>query len=1200
MTAQFIFSTRFFLYGLGFIVIMAGGCVSPPPNREAHVLPRQEVITSGFTVISDEDGRWAGAESGAVELLSNMRIQKTVNLAGITQPQFDKLREVRLRVFMSYMSEAKTNQPPPDSFTIELNGHCHPGRYDRRFPLEFAWHDFIIPVKELAAAENRIVFKTTGALPDGDHIRIGIDDSVSHGNSLISTNSGETWRPLGEDSSGPRGEYMIRAVLIENDLSRKAGWRPASWYERDDPDKLIAHVKGFGGKKGKHGGSEIGPGQRIDISFNFNYIDRSSPFYARIRFEGENSPILRWYAEDGSSLDADNRVEGNVVVSVPRFGRARPSVLQLHPPKNGFVELHELMIHYVNAYLPPDIDIDMCPAISPARGSPSDREPQCTVTGDTIILQNAYYRYAIERTPSLCLKSFEPAYLAKNVLNQAVETAFFLIEVKGQRYRAQDFEIREVKSLPSSNPGVQINLFLPACSVGAVLTLSVDKSPEMRMALTLTNEGPAPLQFKTAFPHLGGLVLSDNETRDYYCFPWYGGVIADVPAHLRAIYGENNSWWQMMDAFSPERGGGIYVRCDDSTGLWKAFTLRKSITPRFSDIRMPRGMNPDVYWTNSLEAGAGISMAVEYLRVMRRPNETFTLPDAVIGVHAGDWHAAMEQYSIWAHRTWQWRPFPSTLADVWKIDTRGWNPPLYFNGQYQINPRNQKEEDLVELFGWWQWGDRGPWNVPLDKESLKKNLGNHGTELVAGLTTGGALKFDPITGKLRYDFNVGDYEYNQDWGGLPALRGYIDKFKHAGKKVTLYLEGLKLCATSRAGKEHGAEHGVINPYVAGKQDILDMTSKDYIPAAPRGYVGMYAYDPCSDSDWWPGFLAEKIRRICLDTGVDGVRIDEYGCGGIPCYSDKHRHIYAEPEHNATLQAQSAALRGVRAAMDEIRPDLTLMTEYVSADHLARYLDGALVTQKYFRSPICPIPICLFRFYFPECKLYDLEPLNGERVLWNAMGIYGGNPVKNQEQYETILRENGDVFSTGKAEPLVFGLRKRVYVNRFASKNKTLYLFINDNPYPVEEALVEAPLAGQCHFFDLVRCEEAQADTGGDVAVIGIPIPIGMVGCVAQLPRLLKKARCDDGSLAVTIAAAGKDLRLALVSADGKIIIEAPAGKGKNCIDLGNISKAQPSPACIKLLRGKYLLDAIAMPGLLKDTEDSHKEAQNTQGKKDER
>lgn len=62
------------------------------------------------------------------------------------------------------------------------------------------------------------------------------------------------------------------------------------------------------------------------------------------------------------------------------------------------------------------------------------------------------------------------------------------------------------------------------------------------------------------------------------------------------------------------------------------------------------------------DVSPGISMTFSPLPRVLSPNQTLTLPDAVMGVHPGDWKEVLKSYASWV-RTW-WRP-PNPPVPMW-------------------------------------------------------------------------------------------------------------------------------------------------------------------------------------------------------------------------------------------------------------------------------------------------------------------------------------------------------------------------------------------------------------------------------------------------------------------------------------------------------------------------------------------------------
>ena len=568
-------------------------------------------------------------------------------------------------------------------------------------------------------------------------------------------------------------------------------------------------------------------------------------------------------------------------------------------------------------------------------------------------------------------------------------------------------------------------------------------------------------------------------------------------------------------------------------------------------------------WEESIKPGVGTAMAFEYVRRTRAPSESFSPPDAILAVHKGDWHTAMADYSTWAHNVWKWRPHPSRLRDCWNISTVGWGRnPLYRDGAYRTD-FFKKGVDVLELMAWWGWSDVGPWRVPVDR--LRQILGETFYEQRQGW-----CHRDPATGKQVYRLNCPDYNYNAAWGGPPALREYIQTIERAGILPIFYMNGRKACDSSEVGHRYGPKYGVMNPrwadpYKTGR--------------TPKGYAGPYAaYQMCADTEWWQDYLARTVGRVCADTGIPGLRLDEFGHSGLVCYSTEHRHMFAEPGHNACLQATSEACRKVHAAMDKVAPNLVLTTEYPGYDHLARFLEGGIIheTASADRRPIRPVPCNLFRFYFPEFKGFDFDVRGHvhakEWRLWNAIGAYA---YRHPPLYHAILRENGDLFEAGAREALVPTPAERVYANRFTSEEKQVTLLYNARGYTVDGPLAHVEPKEGHHFLELLRCEQLTPERDGERCTVGLKLRRGQVACIARLPKRLHVAR-NGKKLVVQVAGAIEGMRVLVADGKGALLAQHPAAS-QVALDLPTTTAENSRPVCVKLLGETYLVDAVRVP-----------------------
>jgi len=412
-----------------------------------------------------------------------------------------------------------------------------------------------------------------------------------------------------------------------------------------------------------------------------------------------------------------------------------------------------------------------------------------------------------------------------------------------------------------------------------------------------------------------------------------------------------------------------------------------------------------------------------------------------------------------------------------------------------------------------------------------------------------------------YQANRGDYDIGMpQWGGPSALRDYIKLIRTRGFLPTFYVEGILACATTRVAKEFASTYAVMDP---------DWKDAYKCPKCPKGYVGSWAsYNMCPDNEWWPSYLAATVARVCRETGIDGLRLDEYGHRGYVCTNTRHKHIFAEPGHNAWMQAVARTCRLVHKAMDETRPGLVLMTEYPGNDHLAATIEAAIVHEVTPRHvvPIRPVPCNLFRFYFPHCKLFEINRRPG-RVpqawnLWNATGGFSTSGQHTPAAY-TVLVENTDTFEGEVKEPLVPTLIPRVYANRFEGGGKTILTIHNGRGHTVDAPVIAVEPDDDHHFVELLSGREMRPMPFEKGHALRFKLRRDATVVVAQLARRLIVA---GGR--VRILGESKGLTIVTASADGSRL--APLANGESLPSW----HGPRGTVMVKLLRGKLLVDAV--------------------------
>jgi hypothetical protein len=1013
----------------------------------------------------------------------------------------------------------------------------------KRIHLTLLWTDFTIPVSELHAGGNTFIFHKTHSDKNDDYLYIGIDNSVSYGHSRRSSDGGKTWTTQSLNTLNATGEYMMRLLLLKETTQTATVWTPE---KIADPQHLIGYSGIVNGTASPYFIMELDP----------YAIDPLQPFNVHIK--AAKDPQARWLDEDNNPL-ALKSTFADGVLSVTVAPSQHLAKVEIPVGKDGKPAASEVRFDYsfpVGATVRQRVN--MAPVVSPPKGSPVKRSAQAHLTANGFNLENATVSAAFVTKPALRLVSLRDEYLQKNVLAHPEETHLFLTKIDGKRFGAEDWKVRRVTALSPTSIGVDLALLDPALT--ARLTISID-ARMLQFGLKITNASQSPLSWKTAFPQIGGLQLSQNADNDYYLFPAFGGAIASQNVNLRTFYGDDSAWWQMVDLFSPQGGAGLMLRSLDATGLYKGVAMRKG---EFStgggtfirDVVTNSGMASDMSWRNSLGAGPGTSMDFEYLQYTRPPGGSFASPDAAIEMHSGDWHNAMQTYADWAHSVWKWRPFPSQLRDVWNIGTAGWgNNRLYTDDhEWRTDFIHDKTRDAAELGAWWQWSVNGPWQIP--KDQLEKKY----SALYNSVKT--AFAIDPANGKLEYTYNPGDYNYNAGWGGLPALKKELDAIRAGGQLPTFYIDPCLADDNTALGQKYGLQYGI------KYSEASPQWKSSAPPFPPSGYVTAYnSWNMCLDAQGYQDFVVQQTTRIVRDTGVSGIRFDQCGFAGIADFNPLHQHIFAEPGQNARLQATARLCLLTHQSVDKIEPGFVLMTEAPGYDHLAANLEGAIdyeSTRNVFDG-FRPVPLNVFRFYFPECKLFDLRnsrDLHGEDWrFWNATGTFG---YLYLALYHRILKENGDAFGGRNVTPLAPSLAQDIYANQFKSGGKTITLLYNASGFTVDKPLLAAPAPSGFHYFDLLHGQNITPQNG----TIAMELPPDKAAAIALLPKVLS-VRKTAGGWQVQLNRAVPDAAVALCGADGaelsrqtitgtKVLLNAPA-KG--------------DAVYVKLFSGKYLLDA---------------------------
>lgn len=1103
-------------------------------------------ISENVWVVHDDVGQWSNGSMGNTHQNGpDYCAKKILDLSNLPEDVWKQATMFRISAFfcvLDYSDHDKSKANGLDeAIEIVINGKAHRYPTNSGFPELLkkksmsscmGWYDFDFPKEVFVRGSNEIIFKkavTEGKKASDDYLYLAIDQTVASGNSWVQFGKKSPWQQDKLTIPGGKGEYMVRLYVVKGMTNFEAAWLPAEDRKKDNL-KILDYA-------GSHGDA-------TRMEWNSLRLDRLSPVTVVIETAEAKEFALNWLDETGNVVKPPLKCRGphseEVLVPPMRF---RPSGIQLD--KNVVIKSATLKASL--DYHPLPHRVDMVPRIESPKGAPVDRSVSCKVEKKKISLANNNLRCEFKTDGKLRLVSLYNEIGAAEMISKDDDCSLFLIEIGDKRYAgSRDFECRSVSSM-FLKKGFRAKLFSRETGLEAKISVWIDDV--LRMGLEIVNSSDNPVDFKVAFPHFSGLVLSENPADDYYFFPWGGGIFSDAPAVIRRGYGDHEAFYQVMDIFSPKRGAGLSVQCTDKDGRHKLLALRKCV-PHQQEIQGEVGHTPttaEFMWSKSLPEVPGIGLTYEYLRRTRGSGKSFQVKDVAIKAHAGDWHVAVKDYADWCHQVWKFRPYPSRLMPVENMIATGWGGDFLFKeNQYRTN-FIKPMCDCIELMSWWDWSPLGPWSTPFDRlsEVMKESEIKRWE---------GYFVKNPVTGQKMWNNQPGDYDgYNACFGGLPAFRNAIQTYQKMGSLTTLYTDPFRMDDASKIGRKHGKEWGVV--LADGKH------SKAY-----------EVWNPCHDLPEVRKWVADAMKRVMRETGADGIRLDEYGHRGWACFSKEHKHTYAEWGCTEWQRCVAEATKMVRKGMDEAKPGSVLTTEHPGYDYLMQYIDGCITYDLTVQATqLRPFECNLQRFYFPECKCYELDHGKADTMhrkrFWNAVASFGAYYPKNMYN---ILKENSDAFEGRNCEPLIPTLAKYVYANRFNAKGKTIYMLYNATGHSFEGTALAVKLRDNEHLFDLLNNRETEVRNGE----AGTFIPRDNVLCLAQLPVMIKVKR-DGATVDVSVSDEGKGSQLVICDRDGAPLLSQTAGT--NRFNLAEITDSKVEPVCVKLIKSGILVDVVTIP-----------------------
>ena len=317
-------------------------------------------------------------------------------------------------------------------------------------------------------------------------------------------------------------------------------------------------------------------------------------------------------------------------------------------------------------------------------------------------LKNSYFCITFDNKVG-AIKELNSPLCGKLITEKNPSPLFAIQKEDGEVLYSDYFALKSQKARQLKD-GIAINLVYAHEKLKGIevsVNIQAGKSGTMEWQIELRNNSDKALKIRPIFPLLDGLYLGDKVG---WFFPQRGGAVSELPIEGLASYG-GMAWLQLLDIFRQE-GGGIYIRCDDTEGLYKIFALRwnpsEDASPRrVADI--PKPVHPVAPWRSKV----GVHLSIQFLPQEISPKMSWLSPQATISIHEGDWHKAIADYKNWL-KTW-WKPIRPC-------------PERFKYGFYALVGGAPAEGQKGEKFGSYDWWHLSPfWTIDYPSE-LKDEL----------------------------------------------------------------------------------------------------------------------------------------------------------------------------------------------------------------------------------------------------------------------------------------------------------------------------------------------------------------------------------------------------------------------------------------------------------------------------------------------
>jgi len=693
--------------------------------------------------------------------------------------------------------------------------------------------------------------------------------------------------------------------------------------------------------------------------------------------------------------------------------------------------------------------------------------------------------------------------------------SLFAVLINGTKVSSDQVSVRQAE-MTYTGGGWQIPFNLPSgAGTGWLKFAPGSEAGLVQTSLELTNSGSAGT-WRVAFPYLEGLSLGGAAANDVgFFWPMQEGWIGQGQYDLIMNYG-SRQWLPIVAAWS-KTGPGIAIQSRDTTFSTRWF--------RFFNVAS--GSSPTNYHSDSTGVASsfpigkvGTSLSTYTLPLTISAGQTWQSPSYVVQVYDGSklFKEPFATYGRWARASW-WTHCGT---------------PQWLRDSFHTVPVHEWGGGV----GWSQGFHGNGWVAGQESETFKQNYGGHPFLEWAGWQRHGDL----LPNGHYYPHTLGDYRFEDRWGGAAAMAADVARCQAADARVCLYVIGRTVWTGAPVAS---------NLTAWGYMDWPGHINEDWSGSVTADGTTDYR-SMCPQAVGWQEFMRDTCRTVLQQSGADAVRLDTEA-EILLCKNTNHPHA-ADP-----MSGLMTYLQTIRSGVDDAGADKAMMGEFCGSDAAARYFDATLAQghdpEQYLVPQMFGYGVSPFRFVFPEVKLFDWGNMYGDanyhmgtrRSLFNGMGLtfpdISDAQLAEWNHMCEAMRSVGDVLAGVDCEALVATRQTGVVANRFSLNGREVYTVWNQSGAAVSGQVVNIPGAAGRRFVNMLTgrpCVSARLATEDAVE---LSLPSDEVGMIGVFPKLVATTAgvtgCTYSVVDPTLTLQAVDLNTGAVLVSGSGAITVP-------------------------------------------------------------